>query len=53
MEVMTCVVSLQKDVEKCCDEAEAKRAISLFLKSNAFRKTIKEKEQVVKDLDSA
>ena len=39
------VVSLQKDVEKCCDEAEAKHDISLFLKSNA--------EQDVKDLYSA
>ena len=47
------VVSLQKDVEKCCDEAEAKHDISLFLKSNALRKTIKEKEQDVKDLYSA
>ena len=53
MEVMTCVVTLEKDVEKCCDGADAKPDIPLFLKSNALRTSIKEIEQVAKDLDSA
>ena len=37
------VVSLQKDVERCCVEAEAKHDISLFLKSNVLRKNVKKK----------
>ena len=33
-----------------CDKAEEKHDMSLFLKSNTLRKTIKDKKQVVKDL---
>ena len=51
VEVMSCITSLEQDVEKYCDEAEEKHDMSLFLKSNALRKTIKDKKQVVKDLD--
>ena len=51
VEVMSCITSLEQDVEKYRDEAEEKHDISLFLKSNALRKTIKDKKQVVKDLD--
>ena len=47
---MSCITSLEQDVEKYCDEAEEKH-MSLFLKSNALGKTIKDKKQVVKDLD--
>ena len=50
VEVMSCITSLEQDVEKYCDEAEEKH-MSLFLKSNALGKTIKDKKQVVKDLD--
>ena len=51
VEIMSCITSLEQDVEKYCDEAEEKHDMSLFLKSNALRKTIKDKKQVVKDLD--
>ena len=47
---MFCITSLEQDVKKYCDEAEEKH-MSLFLKSNALGKTIKDKKQVVKDLD--
>ena len=49
VEVMSCITSLVQDVEKYCDEAEEKRVF--VSKSNALRKTIKDKKQVVKDLD--
>ena len=39
VEVMSCITSLEQDVEKYCDEAEEKHVMSLFLKSNALRKT--------------
>ena len=51
VEVMSCITLLKQDVEKYCDKAEEKHEISLFLKSNALRKTIKSKKQVVKGLD--
>ena len=51
VEVMPCITSLEQDVEKYCDEAEEKHDMTLFLKSNALRKTIKDKKKVVKDLD--
>ena len=49
VEVISCITSLEQDVEKYCDKAEEKH-MSLFLKSNTLRKTIKDKKQVVKDL---
>ena len=48
---MSCVTSLEEEVAKYCDEAEEKHDMSLFLKLNALRKTIKDKKVVVKDLD--
>ena len=48
---MLCVTSLEEEVAKYCDEAEEKHDMSLFLKLNALRKTIKDKKVVVKDLD--
>ena len=51
VEVMSCITLLKQDVEKYCDKAEEKHEMSLFLKSNALRKTIKGKKQVVKGLD--
>ena len=45
-----CITLLEQDVEKYCDKAEEKHDMSLFLKSNTLRKTIKDKKQVVKDL---
>ena len=43
---------LNSDINKCCDEAEEKHDISLFLKSNALRKCIKQKSEIIKSLDS-
>ena len=51
VEVMSCITSLEQDVEKYCDEAEEKHYMSFFLKRNALRKAIKDKKQVVKDLE--
>ena len=51
LEFMSCITLFEQDVEKYCDEAEEKHDMSLFLKSNVLRKTIKDKKQVVKDLD--
>ena len=48
---MSCVTSLEEEVAKYCDKAEEKHDMSLFLKLNALRKTIKDKKVVVKDLD--
>ena len=48
---LSCITSLEQDVEKYCDEAEEKHDMTLFLKSNALIKTIKDNKQVVKDLD--
>ena len=48
---MSCITSLEQDDAKYCDEAEEKHDMSLILKSNALKKTIKDKKQVVKDLD--
>ena len=45
-----CITLLEQDVEKYCDKAEEKHDMSLFLKSNTLRKTIKDKKQMVKDL---
>ena len=41
------------DEEKCCKEAAEKHDISFFLKSNDMRVTVKEKESLLEDLDSA
>ena len=48
---LSCITSLEQDVEKYCDDVEEKHDMPLFLKSNVLRKTIKDKKQVVKDLD--
>ena len=49
VEVMSCITSLEQNVEKYFDEAEEKH-MSLFLKNKVLRKTIKDQKQVVKDL---
>ena len=48
---MSCITSLEQDVEKYCDEAEENHDMYLFLKSNAVRKTIKDKNQMARDLN--
>ena len=45
---MSYITSLEQDVEKYWDESEEKHGMSLFLKSNALRKTTKDKTQVMK-----
>ena len=42
---------LNCNINKCCDEAEEKHDISLFLKSNDRRKSVKEKNEIIKSLD--
>ena len=39
----TCIQSLNKDMNKCLDKGEASHDMTMFLKANAFRKTISEK----------
>ena len=43
VEVMSCITSLEQDVEKYCAEAEEKHDISLFLKSNVLVFTVRQK----------
>ena len=48
---MSFITLLEQDLKKYCVEAEEKHDMPSFLKSNALRKTIKDKKHVVKDLD--
>lgn len=51
MEFHSCMAVLNNDVDACCQEGEEKHKISYFLKAYALRKTIQEKEDIVKTLD--
>ena len=53
METQSCIAILRKDIDACCQEGEEEHKISCFLKANALRKRIQEKEDIVKTLDSA
>ena len=53
MEVQSCMAMLNQDNDTCCQEGEEKHEISYFLKANASRKTIQEKEDTVKILGDA
>ena len=53
MEVQSYIGMLNKDIDPCCQEGEEKHEISYFLKANALRKTIQDKEDIVKILDDA
>ena len=53
MEDQSCIAVLSKDIDACCQEGEEKHEISCFLKANALRKTIQEKEDILKTLDDA
>ena len=53
IEIQSCIALLNEDAESCCKEGEAKHDISFFLKANALKKTIKEKEELVQSLDDA
>ena len=49
-EVTKCIEVLKTDADKLSIEAEEKRNLDLLAKANSFRKTILEKEKVLKDL---
>ena len=53
MEVELCVKSLNKDINVCCDKGETNHDISMFLKANALRKAVTQKESTIADLDHA
>ena len=44
---------LKKDIENCCKEGEEKHEILYFLKANWLRKTIQEKENLIRSVDDA
>ena len=49
-EVIKCIEVLKTDADKLSIEAEEKQNLDLLTKANSFRKTILEKEKVLKDL---
>ena len=53
MDVQSCITMLNKDIDACCQEGEEKHEISYFLMANTLRKTIQEKEDIVKTLEYA
>ena len=44
---------LKKDIEHSCKEGEEKHEILYFLKANWLRKTIQEKENLIRSVDDA
>ena len=44
---------LSKDVDKYYDQAEAEDIKTLFIKANAIRRSVIEKEKTIADLDNA
>lgn len=50
VEFQFCITMLNKDIENCCKEGEEKNEILYFLKANWLRKTIREKENLVRSL---
>ena len=53
MEVQSCIAMLNQDIDTCCQESEEKHLIPYCLKASALRKTIQEKEDIVKTLGDA
>ena len=51
--VQETIESLNKGIEKYLAEAEEKRDFTLLSKANAFRKSVKEKQQTLNDLNNA
>ena len=47
MEVLERINLLNNDIEKCCTETEERHDLSLFLKGNAMRKAVKEKNALI------
>ena len=50
-EVTKCIEVLKTDADKLSIEAEERTNLDLLTKANSFRKTILEKEKVLKDLE--
>ena len=50
-EVTKCIEDLKTDADKLSTEEEERANLDLFTKANSFRKTILEKEKVLKDLE--
>ena len=50
-EVTKCIADLKTDADKLSTEEEERANLDLFTKANSFRKTILEKEKVLKDLE--
>ena len=48
MEFQSGIAMLNKDIDACCQKGEEKHKSSYILKSNALRKTIQEKEGLIK-----
>ena len=51
--VQETIESLNKGIEKYLAEAEEKRDFTLLLKANAFRNSVKDKQQTLTDLTNA
>ena len=47
------IESLNKDIEKYLGEAEEKRDFTLLSKANAFRNSVKDKQQILTDLTTS
>ena len=52
-EVTKCIEVLKTDADKLSIEAEERTNLDLLTKANSFRKTILEKEKVLKDLEDS
>ena len=53
VEFQSCITMLNKDIENCCKEGEEKHEVLYFLKANWLRKTIQEKENLIRSVDDA
>ena len=51
--VTKCIEVLKTDADKLSIEAEERANLDLLTKANSFRKTILEKEKVLKDLEDS
>ena len=52
-EVTKCIEILKTDADKLSIEAEERANLDLLTRTNSFRKTILEKEKVLKDLEDS
>ena len=52
-EVIKCINVLNKDAEKMYIEGEEKQNFDLFMTAKSFRKTVSNKQEILKDLDDS